>query len=280
MKYLQVPALAHLSTCLSEIDTGDSIVTGRLEAYSCKTAGDDKKLYKSLNKVLTFFFCPLGFFSNCEPLIVCQPALRNPCPFARHSTRHESLSIWYAKKKVNWQAIYIKVTWNLHSVYLGPLALSTSRRTFISLVCTLNASFPDYDFSSVKPEQFKREPSLHMVVNYINTVLGPVMPMDPLFTAKMWHAVDQQISLRDCDVYGYLDSDDDSFGDNIWALNYFFYNKRQRCLIFLTCRCISKSMYQQEATMKTGSESEEEEINGGWAWSVDDQIAAEMEMEC
>eukprot|EP01087_Luapelamoeba_hula_P010936 TRINITY_DN2920_c0_g1_i2.p1 TRINITY_DN2920_c0_g1~~TRINITY_DN2920_c0_g1_i2.p1 ORF type:complete len:169 (+),score=20.20 TRINITY_DN2920_c0_g1_i2:423-929(+) len=162
----------------------------------------------------------------------------------------------------------------------GPLALSTSRRTFISLVCTLNASFPDYDFSSVKPEQFKREPSLHMVVNYINTVLGPVMPMDPLFTAKMWHAVDQQISLRDCDVYGYLDSDDDSFGDNIWALNYFFYNKRQRCLIFLTCRCISKSMYQQEATMKTGSESEEEEINGGWAWSVDDQIAAEMEMEC
>lgn len=28
----------------------------------------------------------------------------------------------------------------------GPLSLSTSRRTFISLISTLNASFPDYDF--------------------------------------------------------------------------------------------------------------------------------------
>jgi hypothetical protein len=33
----------------------------------------------------------------------------------------------------------------------GPLSLSTSRRTFISLISTLNASFPDYDFRSVAP---------------------------------------------------------------------------------------------------------------------------------
>jgi hypothetical protein len=37
----------------------------------------------------------------------------------------------------------------------GPLSLSTSRRTFISLISTLNASFPDYDFRSVAPSSFQ-----------------------------------------------------------------------------------------------------------------------------
>jgi hypothetical protein len=45
----------------------------------------------------------------------------------------------------------------------GPLSLSTSRRTFISLISTLNASFPDYDFRSVAPSSsFQPLPPMHM----------------------------------------------------------------------------------------------------------------------
>jgi len=229
MKFLEVPALSHLSGCLGEIDIGDSIVTGRLEAYSCKTAGADKKLYKSLNK----YYETLALSPDTQ-----QEMSRSP---------------------------------------FGPFSLSTSRRTFISLICTLNASCPDYVFSSAKPDQFKREANLHMVINYINTILCPVLP-DPHFTARLWQTLDEEIKLRECDVYSYLD-DDDAFGGNIWAMNYFFFNKRQRCVVFLTCRCVSKSAYQLEASMHTGSESEEEEVGSGWPWSVEDQIAAEMEMD-
>ena len=33
---------------------------------------------------------------------------------------------------------------------------STNRKTLIHLILTLNASFPDYDFSSLRPEDLKR----------------------------------------------------------------------------------------------------------------------------
>ena len=37
-----------------------------------------------------------------------------------------------------------------------------TRRLLVHLICTLNASFPDYDFSTLKPENFTHEPHLGM----------------------------------------------------------------------------------------------------------------------
>lgn len=54
----------------------------------------------------------------------------------------------------------------------GPLDNQASRKTLFYLISTLNASYPDYDFSSVKPEQFCKQPHLGMVVNSINVTLG------------------------------------------------------------------------------------------------------------
>lgn len=53
----------------------------------------------------------------------------------------------------------------------GPLQDSSSRRTFIYLISLLNAAFPDYDFSNVKPEQFVKEPNLQVVQSATNTNL-------------------------------------------------------------------------------------------------------------
>jgi len=236
MKFLEVPALSHLSSYLNEIDTGDSIVTGRLEAYTCKTAGSDKKLYKALNRQ----YEQLSKSPDCQSELSISP--------------------------------------------FGPLSLSTSRRTFISLVCTLNASFPDYDFSSVKPEQFKKEPNLHLVVNYINTVLGSVVPDYQSVSGKMWSALEEEIRIRECDIYSYIESEADPFCEDgtLWSTNYFFFNKKLRRLVFLTCRCVSKTVGKQSLSaygtmLENFSDDEQDERE--WGWSIEDQIAEDMDME-
>ncbi|KAJ1651923.1 RNA polymerase III-inhibiting protein maf1 [Dispira simplex] len=46
MKYLDIPDLDLVNAALTFKTSSDSLVCGRLEAYSCKSAGEDKKLYK------------------------------------------------------------------------------------------------------------------------------------------------------------------------------------------------------------------------------------------
>ena len=51
---------------------------------------------------------------------------------------------------------------------LGPLTDSSTRRLLISLITTMNASFPDYDFSNLRAEQFEREISPYIAVTSLN----------------------------------------------------------------------------------------------------------------
>ena len=50
MKYLENIELEQLSCFLTGHEMGNSILKGRIEAFSCKRAGDDKKLSKSLDQ--------------------------------------------------------------------------------------------------------------------------------------------------------------------------------------------------------------------------------------
>lgn len=44
----------------------------------------------------------------------------------------------------------------------NPLCDVISRKTLFYLIATLNASFPDYDFSHAKSHEFSKEPSLEV----------------------------------------------------------------------------------------------------------------------
>lgn len=50
MKYLDMPSLSRLTSMLTDCTLGDQMLNGRIEAYSCKKAGDDKKLSKALQE--------------------------------------------------------------------------------------------------------------------------------------------------------------------------------------------------------------------------------------
>ncbi|CAN0150568.1 unnamed protein product, partial [Discosporangium mesarthrocarpum] len=41
------------------------------------------------------------------------------------------------------------------------------RRTLVDLISTMNATFPDYDFSSMTPDHFEKEPGMTAVQNEV-----------------------------------------------------------------------------------------------------------------
>lgn len=59
MKYIEFPALARLSAFLDNVDVGEYLVHGDIEVYSCKLAGLDKKLCRSLEQEVQAGSSPL-----------------------------------------------------------------------------------------------------------------------------------------------------------------------------------------------------------------------------
>lgn len=127
---------------------------------------------------------------------------------------------------------------------LGDFHEMGTRRLMTDLILTLNASFPDYDFGSVRPDHFIRLSSSTAAVNRVNERLsefaatlpanthgygrsmmdgagygyGPSTSRDTgsVFLQKLWAAIDDVIMLNDCEVYSYVppvdDNDDDPLG--------------------------------------------------------------------
>jgi hypothetical protein len=84
------------------------------------------------------------------------------------------------------------------------------------LILTLNMSFPDYDFSSIRPSHIKRLPSAATAVNRTNEKLSEFAATTTKgagFLPRLWTALDETISLTDCEVFSYVpppkDDDDD-----------------------------------------------------------------------
>ncbi|KAF9130996.1 RNA polymerase III-inhibiting protein maf1 [Mortierella sp. 14UC] len=167
MKFLEYPGMDAINSALN-FETPECKVFGRVEPYSCKAAGADKKLYKQLEN---------KYDPTSNNNILSPP---------------EDDSIR-----------------NIISPF-GPMDQPASRKTLFYLIGTLNASFPDYDFSDTKPEHFRKEPSVRIVVNSINATLFNHGHERVVKDLRIWESIDQLIDLEDSDVYSFNpDTDSD-----------------------------------------------------------------------
>lgn len=146
--------------------------------------------------------------------------------------------------------------------------------------------------SELKPEHFRKEQNLHNCINDINTILSSALPDSQTFLSRLWNTLETEIRVTECDLYSYVpDPDADPFDEegNVyvhrsspvrskheltsfppccsWCFNYFFFNKKLRRVIFFTCRAVNKM------SVIPGRET-----TGDYGWSVEDQIAEEMDM--
>ncbi|XP_066991735.1 repressor of RNA polymerase III transcription MAF1 homolog [Anabrus simplex] len=212
MKLLESTRFEAINSALS-IETGDSKIFGRIESYSCKMAGDAKQLYKKFNA-------------------------------EQGATPHDLQALSPPQTGLGASPGQYQYSRSISGDEDGPLCDTISRKTLFYLIATLNAAFcPDYDFSNAKSHEFSKEPSLQWVMNTVDSNLSTTAGEQyGSLRAQLWAAVEDEISMNDCDIYSYNpDLASDPFGEDgcLWSFNYFFYNKKLKRIVFFTCRAIN-----------------------------------------
>ncbi|CCI49676.1 unnamed protein product [Albugo candida] len=235
MKYLEEKELVWLNSLLSSYDIGDRVIKGRIEAFSCKKTASDRKLAKSLEQHYQQEISETQY----SPRVLENNDTVEHKPFENPQNTKSDLSNSYTRILPSAQSI-------------GALRDAATRKLLIDLITTMNATFPDYDFSSVQIEQFYKEKSSHVALNRINYHLAEMMDSIAskeavegtnvsVFADKMWKAIARIIRPEECEVYSYIpDMESDPFSDgNLWSINYFFHNKRLKKILYVTCMCKS-----------------------------------------
>eukprot|EP00004_Rigifila_ramosa_P016411 TRINITY_DN3899_c0_g1_i1.p1 TRINITY_DN3899_c0_g1~~TRINITY_DN3899_c0_g1_i1.p1 ORF type:complete len:230 (+),score=44.76 TRINITY_DN3899_c0_g1_i1:12-701(+) len=143
------------------------------------------------------------------------------------------------------EAKYIAEVGKLPHSPAGPSAFeSASRKTLLHFISTLNCSFPDYDFSGLTTEDFRKEVTnaVQSTINTTLTELASRVQVDSLIS-DFWGAIDRNVTLGESSVFSYQpDPETDPFAEDgcIWSMNYFIYNKNLKRIIFFHGRCINK----------------------------------------
>jgi hypothetical protein len=301
MKYLENDQLQQLTAALTDAAVSGRVVNGRLEAYSMKRAGMDKKYSKTLGER---YVAEMESMEN-QMMTAYQIAAASTLPEEQENNkagqatrkRSQSAGIFedvykYKHTKLNRERASSfdlpvlpgsgrshrsestegkpstaqvqaghQIKHFSQRTALGDFTDQSTRKLMTNLILTLNASFPDYDFSSVKPTDFAKI-DVSQVMQHCNERLSEVAATKSAsFLTDLWTAVDGQIQLQDCDVYSYQpvvgDEQDDplhfltetlvqSSDENmtvetdtsqtlLWSLNYFFVNRHLKRIIFFTC---------------------------------------------
>lgn len=315
MKFLQNEKLAQLTADITDVvvGTGERVINGRIEAFSMKRAGTDKKLAHELGEryqaEMQVVDLELAQFQNTmigkrrsesigEAQIQTEvKKRRNAPPFhkrvrinttkrgrsnsvgtplvgmmpksketnSRSRSRSDSFvtkSILKTKTETNRaqrsrsDSFVSNSSVDLLNSPLGDFHDSSTQRLMTDLILTLNTSFPDYDFSNIRPSHFARLPSPNVAISRTNERLSELTSSynkGTDFFRQLWNAIDDVIGVNESEVYSYVppqrDDDDDPMGfltqtldgedsDQVlplWTLNFFFVNKSMKRIVLFTC---------------------------------------------
>lgn len=270
MKLLENTKLDVITSALC-MDTGDCKIMGRVESYSCKMAGNDKRLYKQLSHqdsngsggapstthpttttttattmtAATSIMPTTGLQALSPPVyFVGSPVFPGTSPASPHGLMPPSTLIRTMSGSSATQG-YVGGGGGGGD---GPQLCDTiSSRTLFYLQSTLTASFqPDYDFTDAKSGEFSRAPSMGFVRDAVRCNLSAAA--GERFAAmedQLWRAIDEEIRLQECDIYSYNpDLDSDPYGEegSLWSFNFFFYNKKLKRIVFFSCHGLSSSV--------------------------------------
>merc|ERR1711939_574496 len=254
MKFLICPSLQSVCARIGYMHTGDAVIQGRLEAYSCKKADKREKQlttkldrqYSDGRQASSLERAASGQSSSLERAYSgFTPVLSSSAPGASP----DDLILGESPGEM--------------SGSLGVIPDYSMRKLFINLLLTLTNMYPDYDFSCVRPEEFVEETNFDLVMHSINSALAKAMSLDATIGPTLWAAIEDAIQPSQCSIYSYIpDVESSPFGENsLWSFNYFFFNKSLKRVLFFTCSCARPGM-RMDATSgdETGSGYEDLEF--------------------
>ena len=139
---------------------------------------------------------------------------------------------------------------------VGPLSESGSRKTLVSMILVLNSVYPDYDFTLLRASNFRRQPSMAVVEEAVDTALVEVSKIwsetpgygEEPFLDALWRVLDESCCLKDCEVFSYIDNDPFEEPGSLWVTNYFFVNRKEQQILFFAATGISKSAVEDSET--------------------------------
>ena len=246
MKFIEDDKLIQITQELSDVVYGTRVINGRVECFSCKRTGGDKKYAHDLTEKY------LHEIEHCDAIV--KKTMGSPIS-SYSSPRDKSFSDLQSCIRKG-RSTSVGSTSDLSTSPLGDFHESVTQRLLTDLILTLNSSFPDYDYSFVRPDHFVRVTSVKSAMNRTNEKMSEflVSGKGPEFLNDLWSAIDDVIMLKDCEIYSYTPDDtSDEFlsaltGDEqphspgvLWSLNYFFVNKTLKRIVFFTCVSSLKS---------------------------------------
>lgn len=319
MKFLVCPALEECARVLDGLDLGDRVLHAKLEAYSCKKAGSDKRLFRQMNQQLVKELSDVSLSPHASPitsplvasqdleahlqalpsispaslrlpsLVAClkvnqfpsskqaqvDSLLSHPSPASPTSqphpsssshaqpTRSSNSSIGPQRRSSTYGSARVSLT-NMSPVisdhplhYPMGLTSASSRALLINLIATLNSSFPDSDFSDLRPHDLEHEPHAETVQHLWNHLfLNTIEDRKTIatgFRTHFWNVVNDVVVLSHCDVYRYkgdvdLDigqsaGDDErtiSGGQQLQTCLFLCHSKKAKKILLLACSLAGK----------------------------------------
>lgn len=250
--------LNEFSSELSEAVLKDShrVIHGRIEAYTMKRAGTDKKYAHALGQKYIAEIEDMQEElaatverkrrrrSNSESMMTTkkQRSMSNdsnkkskPSFFKESSASTSNKETTRARSR----SFDCTLDSNSSKTTLGDFSEISTRKLMTDLILTLNASFPDYDFSNIKPNQFQKI-NMSEVRKNIRQNLSEFASQrsSSNFLEELWNAVNDVIDLKECTVYSFdyeFAEEDDSANNSLWNFHYLFVNKSVRRIVFFTC---------------------------------------------
>jgi len=249
MKYLDINSFLGINSILDNLDIGESVVNGRVEAYSCKTVGSDKKLYKELEHQISISKSPMS---------------KSPKGM---EVDHLSVSPFGPLTEGASKKTYMYLIATLNSSYFDyDFSLATPEqfrkepnRHMItnSINTTLQGVVRDYN-SDLKDKLWG---AIDMEIDLQKTDIYSYVP----------------------------DTNTGPFTEDgvIWSFNYFFYNRTLKRIVFFKCRALSKSVLSTSSHLSvprshrgdTEDVSDEEGGLSGWEQPGPELVLGEMEFD-
>jgi len=171
MKYLDDEKLTQLTHGLTDVLCGSSrVINGRIESYTMKRCSLEKKYAQNLSEKYEHQF----------------GVTDRQCSGKSTKGRKQSRLI----------------------SPLGDFRVTETRRLMTDLILTLNASFPDYDFGSIKPDHFSRIDCPRKALDITNRYLNELSQHKPNgFLQNLWYSIDQSVALNECEIYRFVQDD-------------------------------------------------------------------------
>lgn len=289
MKYLEDEKISQLTSELTDAVLAGRVVNGRIEAYTMKRSGTDKKVAHALGKrfVSEMEYQEEQLASYIK--LAAQSKRSRACSFdggdhdsgEHHQHQRKIQKVQRTRSKSMDDTAVTAAVLQPQSIKAatpyGDFSIVGTRRLMTDLILTLNASFPDYDFANVRPSHFiKQEPN--QAIDDINQRLSELAcSTRKTLLQDLWNSIDNVICLAETEVYSYVPpvvDDEEPFGfltqtlldggdpqhsqqqqnaTPLWTFNYFFVNKQLKRILLFSC-------IETMRTMEVSDEEDEDDV--------------------